>query len=89
VKRFFEIVLAINQTGDMVLGMNLTNELKSKAQWVADLMKADKVTPEMVTPELALAYFDEAGRRIAKIQSTYLTRQGAKEAMQARILSIV
>ena len=72
----------------MLSGMNLTNELKSKAQWVADLMKADKVTPEMVTPELALAYFDEAGRRIAKIQSTYLTRQGAKEAMHAHILSL-
>jgi len=69
--------------------MNLTNELKSKAQWVADLMKADKVTAEMVTPELVMAYFEEAGRRIENMQSTYLTRQGAKEAMQARILSLV
>lgn len=68
--------------------MNLTNELKSKAHWVADLMEADKVTAEMVTPELALAYFDEAGRRIKKIQSIYLTLTGAKEAMQARITAM-
>jgi len=72
-----------------VWGMDMTNELKSKAQWVADLMKADKVTAEMVTPDLAIAYFDEAGRRILKMQSTYLTRQGAKEAMQAKVLALV
>ena len=69
--------------------MSLTDELKRKAQWVADLMKADKVTAEMVTPELALAYFDEVGRRIARIQSIYLTRNDAKEAIQRRILSIL
>ncbi len=60
----------------------------NKAKWVADLMKADGVTPEMVTPELTLAYFDEVGRRIEKLQSTYLTRTGAKEAMQSHILTL-
>lgn len=69
--------------------MNLSNELKSKAQWVADLMKADKVTAEQVTPELALAYFDEAGRRIAAIQTTYRTRTGARSAMQAAVLGML
>jgi hypothetical protein len=68
---------------------SMTPELKSKAQWVADLMKADKVTAEMVTPELALAYSDEVGRRIAKMQTIYLTRKGAKGAMQARVLSLL
>lgn len=72
----------------MVVGMNLSNEMKIKAQWVADLMKVDGVAPESVTPELAMAYFEEVGRRIAKIQTIYLTRTGAKEAMQAHILSI-
>ena len=68
---------------------SMNSELKSKAQWVADLMKADKVTAEMVTPELTLAYLDEVGRRIAKMQTIYLTRKGAKGAMQARVLSLL
>lgn len=66
---------------------SLSAELKRKAQWVADLMQADKVTPEMVTPEMALAYMDEAGRRIATIQNIYLTHDGAKEAMRSTVLS--
>ena len=85
----FEIVLAINQGGNMVLGMTLSNEIKSKAQWVADLMKADKVTPEMVTPELALAYFDEVGRRIEKMQTEYLTNRATRAKFQAAILGLV
>ncbi len=52
--------------------MNLSNEMKIKAQWVADLMKADGVAPESVTVELAMAYFEEVGRRIEKIQTIYL-----------------
>ena len=64
-------------------------ETNNTAKWVADLMRADKVTPEMVTPELALAYFDEVGRRIKKIQTIYLTRAGARAAMQSRVLSLL
>ena len=64
-------------------------ENKRLAQWVADLMKADGVTAEMVTPDLALAYVDAIGRKIEAIQTTYLTRTGAKEAMQAAVLARV
>jgi hypothetical protein len=57
------------------------------AQWVADLMKADGVKPEQVTTELVMAYFDEVGRKIKSIQSIYLTRNGAKQAMCQAVLS--
>ena len=67
--------------------MNLT-EMKNKAQWVADMMKADGVKPEMITAELVMAYFDAVGRKINEIQSIYLTRNGAKDAMQKHLLSI-
>lgn len=60
--------------------------MESKAQWVADLMKADGVSPDSVTPELALAYFDDVGRRIEKIQSICLTRPRAAEVVAALIL---
>ena len=62
--------------------------MKNKAQWVADMMKADGVKPEMVTAELVMAYFDAVGRKINEIQSIYLTRNGAKDAMQKHLLSI-
>ena len=67
--------------------MNNT-EMKNKAQWVADMMKADGVKPEMITAELVMAYFDAVGRKINEIQSVYLTRNGAKDAMQKHLLSI-
>lgn len=63
-------------------------EMKNKAQWVADMMKADGVKPEMITAELVMAYFDAVGRKINKIQSVYLTRNGARDAMQKHLLSI-
>ena len=68
--------------------MNLTNELKSKAQWVADLMRADKVTAEMVTPELTLAYFDEVGRRIKNMQTQYLTNPKTRQGFTKAVLDM-
>ena len=65
------------------------NELQNKAQWVADMMKKDGVTPEQVTPELALAYMDAIGSKIQSIQNTYLTRNGAKDAMQSHIAATI
>ena len=66
-----------------------TNEMNSKAQWVADMMKADGVTPEQVTPELAIAYMQRISKKIEAIQNTYLTRVGAKEAMQKTVLAAI
>lgn len=66
---------------------NLDQQLEIKAQWVADLMKADGVQPEQITEELCLAYMDEVGRRIEKIRNIYLTRNGAKEALEEVILN--
>ena len=66
-----------------------TNEMNSKAQWVADMMKADGVTPEQVTPELAIAYMQRISKKIEAIQNTYLTRVGAKEAMQSTVLAAI
>lgn len=62
--------------------MNVLQESDIRlAQWVAEIMAADKVEPEMLTPELIAAYLAEVGRRIEKIQAIYLTRTGAREAM--------
>jgi hypothetical protein len=58
------------------------------AQWVADLMAADGIKPEQVTPELALAYLAIVGRKIVQIQSTYLTRVGAKTALQELVIAV-
>ena len=58
------------------------------AQWVADLMAADGIKPEQVTPELALAYLAIVGRKIVQIQSTYLTRIGAKTALQQLVVAV-
>jgi hypothetical protein len=56
------------------------------AKWVADLMAADGIKPEQVTPEIALAYLEVVGRKIQQIQNTYLTRVGAKTALQQYIV---
>ncbi len=66
--------------------MELSKELMAKAKWVADMMAADGVCAEPVTPELAIAYMDAIGRKITKIQSTYLTQDRAKESMQDFVL---
>ena len=57
------------------------------AQWVADLMAADGIKPEQVTPEIALAYLAIVGRKIQQIQNAYLTRIGAKTALQQYIVA--
>ena len=57
------------------------------ATWVADLMEADGIKPEQVTPEIALAYLAVVGRKIQQIQNTYLTRVGAKTALQQYIVA--
>lgn len=71
--------------------MNLTHNV---AQWVADLMKADGVTPAILAEmseadqvALSLAYLDAVGKKITHIQNTYMTRHGAAAAMQSHILS--
>jgi hypothetical protein len=58
------------------------------AQWVADLMAADGIKPEQVTPEIALAYLAVVGRKIEQIQNVYLTRAGAKTALQQYIVAM-
>lgn len=68
--------------------MELNNQLMLKARWVADLMMADNVKPEQVTPELAIAYMDEISKKITAIQSAYLTRIDGRNVMQKTILAI-
>jgi hypothetical protein len=58
------------------------------AQWVADLMAADGIKPEQVTPDIALAYLAVVGRKIEQIQTTYLTRVGAKTALQELVVAV-
>ncbi len=69
--------------------MELSKELMAKAKWVADLMAADGVKAEQVTPELAIAYAEAIELKITAIQSTYLARNGAKEAMQSTVLAML
>lgn len=67
----------------------MNNELQAKAKWVADLMRADGINSSQVTPDVALAYMEEIGRRIQKIQNTYLTRTGARDVFQASLLQTI
>lgn len=66
--------------------MNLSKELQLKAKWVSELMKADGVKPEQVTPEMALAYMDAIGKKIQAIQNKYLTNPKARESLQLSVL---
>jgi len=66
----------------------LTNDLKIKAQWAADMMAADGVTPEQFTEELAMAYMEAIGKKIESIQNKYLTRVGATDALQTFCLTV-
>jgi hypothetical protein len=61
--------------------ITLAKELQNNAQWVANLMKADGVNAESVTTELSLAYLEEVGRKIAKIQNAYLTNPDARKSI--------
>jgi hypothetical protein len=62
-------------------------DTNTHAQWVADLMAADGIKPEQVTPDLALAYLAVVGQKIQQIQNVYLTRVGAKTALQQYIVA--
>lgn len=66
----------------------LTSDLKIKAQWVADMMAADGVTPEQLTDDLVMAYMDAIGKKIESIQNKYLTRIGATPALQNFCLTV-
>ena len=66
----------------------LSNDLKIKAKWAADMMAADGVKPEQFTEELALAYMEAIGKKIESIQNKYLTRVGAAETLQAFCLTV-
>jgi hypothetical protein len=50
-------------------------------------MAADGIKPEQVTPDLALAYLAVVGQKIQQIQNVYLTRVGAKTALQQYIVA--
>jgi hypothetical protein len=65
----------------------LSSDLTRKAQWVADMMRADGVKPEQVTESLAMAYMAAISRKIQALQNTYLTRNCAREAMQGAVLA--
>ena len=69
--------------------MELSSDLKIKAQWVADMMRAEGVNPEQLNDSLVMAYMQAIGRKIQAIQNTYLTRNGAREAMQGAIFAQV
>ena len=67
----------------------MTNEFTTKAQWVADMMQADGVKPEQLTPELALAYMAAIGKKIVKMQSTYLTNPNSPRLFKETVLAIL
>ena len=70
--------------------------MESKAKWVADMMKADGITMEMVSKmtelekiEMSMAYMAAIGRKIQQIQDKYRSSTEAKMAMQKQVLSIM
>lgn len=70
--------------------MELSNQQMNTAQWVADLMHADGITPEMMAnPEFAAraipAYMETIAAKIEKIQTKYLVNGQARQAMQSFI----
>lgn len=67
----------------------MDKDFTNKARWVADLMKADGVNPEEVTPELCIAYMAKIGKKIQEAQDIYLTRNGAREALGQTILATI
>ena len=73
----------------------MSNQDQHKAQWVADLMRADGVTadqlgalPTETQTSLIVGYMDAIGRKIEQIQATFLTRNGAKEVMARAVIAI-
>ena len=67
----------------------LNQELSTKAKWVADMMAADGVTPSQLTAELIDAYIIAIGKKIEKIQNTYLTNGEARKALSQKVLSLL
>jgi len=62
------------------------------AKWVASLMAQDGITPEMLKDEEFMeealgAYLEEIGRKIERIQATYMTKPAAREALRQKVLS--
>ena len=69
----------------------LSQQMMKTAKWMADLMKADGITPaefSAMPSEMIEAYGDAIAKKIEAIQAIYLTRQGAKQAMADRVLAI-
>ena len=76
--------------------MELSKEFQAKAQWCADLMRADGITQEHVSnmseeqkADLMMSYMAAIGRKIEMIQSIYLTRAEAKKAMNDLVLAAI
>ena len=67
----------------------LSQEISTKAKWVADMMIAEGVTASQLTPELIEAYMIAIGKKIAQIQSIYLTNSAAREAFGQKVLSVI
>lgn len=76
--------------------MELSKDLQNKAQWVADLLAADGVSPKQIQamPEeqkqnLIMAYMDEIGKKIEAIQNKCLTNPQAMAAMHNKVKSVL
>jgi hypothetical protein len=81
--------------------MDMTTQLSSEqigiAKWVAELIHADNATNAFVEAyqsgnneffsDGVEAYMAEVGRRIEKIQTTYLTNPEAMQAMRLLVLA--
>lgn len=69
--------------------MELSQEMLTKANWVAEMMQEDGIAAGSVTQELIMAYMQAITRKIETIQGIYLTRNGAQEAMADMVLAVV
>jgi len=74
--------------------MELSNEMMMKAKWVAESMMADGITAEMMSdPQMMAdateAYLAGVGRKIEKMQTTYLVNPLAREVMQSQVMNTI
>lgn len=60
----------------------LDAQFQAKAKWVADMMAADGIKPEQLSDDLIVSYMLAISKKIQQIQGIYLTRNGAKKALQ-------
>ena len=70
--------------------MEFSKEMISKARWMADMMHADGLTPEMLTDPAVLqdaveAYAEEMGRRIEKMQTHLITNPQAMKDFRSTV----